>query len=92
MVCINYITVYLKAAKEFENKAKTALDSKDNELIAALVHALKPKWKMMGMAQSMELGNKIELLCLEQGNESKITECIFMLVEQNDLSMKALEA
>ena len=87
----NYISLYLKSAKEFEDKAQRALESKNNGIIAALIHAFKPKWKMMGMAQSMELGNKIELLCLEQGNESKIAELLTVLIRHNQSSINELE-
>jgi HPt (histidine-containing phosphotransfer) domain-containing protein len=87
-----YIKMYLNAAAGFEAKAKELLDEKDIEGIATLVHSFKPKWMMMGMKPSMELGQKIETLCLEQGDQNKIAENLGLLTEQTKLSIDELSA
>ncbi len=85
-----YIRMYLNAAGEFEDKAKTAIESKDTEKIAALMHLYKPKWTMMGMAVSAELGQQVELLCAEKGDENKIAANMTILIEQNRMSIAEL--
>ncbi len=60
-----YIAIYLAAVPGFEDKLKTAIAAKDMMEVAALMHTFKPKWMMMGMKQTNELGQKIETLCNE---------------------------
>jgi signal transduction histidine kinase/DNA-binding response OmpR family regulator len=88
----NYIRIYLKAAAEFGNKVRELLDAKDFEGIAALVHSFKPKWMMMGMKPSMELGQKTETLCTEAGDQKRIAELMGMLIEQTRTSLEELSA
>ena len=86
-----YINIYLRAAAGFDDTAVAALSSKDFEGIAALTHSFKPKWMMMGMKQTIELGQKIETLCRETPDENKISEQLALLKEQHSISVKELE-
>ena len=86
-----YISLYLSALSGFEEKINTAMKTNNREEIAALMHSFKPKWMMMGMKQTNELGQKIEVLCLEQGNDEKISKHISELTQLNQRSVKELE-
>ena len=85
-----YIRMYLNAAAVFEEKAKAAIESKDREKIAALMHLYKPKWAMMGMSISTELGQQVEMLCMDEGNEGKIKEYIHLIIQLNKNSISEL--
>ena len=86
-----YISLYLRAAAGFEEKVNAAMGTKDLDEVAALVHSFKPKWMMMGMKQTNEIGQKIEILCLEQVNEVKIKEALSLLLQQNRASIAEIE-
>jgi CheY-like chemotaxis protein len=85
-----YIKIYLKAANGFEEKLKAAVDSKDRAAIASLMHNFKPKWITMGMNKSVALGQKAELLCVEDGNDGLLEECLSSITELNRLSIEEL--
>ncbi len=85
-----YIKIYLDAAAGFEGKALVAHEAKDFEALATLVHSFKPKWMMMGMKQSMELGQKIERCCNEKDGGGKIEEYLTLLIEEVRLSVGEL--
>ena len=85
-----YTSLYINALPGFEAKIKSAMAAKDLDEVAALVHSFKPKWMMMGMKQTNEIGQKIEMLCTENGNEEMIKKYLLELLEQNNFSMKEL--
>ncbi len=87
-----YVKMYLKAAAGFEEKARAAIASCKAEDAAALAHAFKPKWTMMGMAQSIDLGQKIEYMSKELGNEPHIKKSLEELIVYNNQSIIELQA
>ncbi len=87
-----YINMYLKAAAGFEEKARAAIASPDPEDAAALAHAFKPKWTMMGMALCVDLGQKVEFMSKEAGNEEHIKNALLRLTEYNRQSVMELES
>ncbi len=58
-----YIQMFLDAAPLLNSKIMEALATEDYITIANQVHGFKTKLTMMGMAESKDLGNKIELIC-----------------------------
>ena len=87
-----YINMYLKAAGGFEEKVKAAINTGEAEDAAALAHAFKPKWKMMGMALCVDLGQKVEFMSKEAGNEEHIKNALLRLTEYNWQSVMELES
>jgi len=87
-----YINMYLKAAGGFEEKVKAAINTGEAEDAAALAHAFKPKWKMMGMALCVDLGQKVEFMSKEAGNEEHIKNALLRLTEYNRQSVMELES
>ena len=87
-----YISIYLKAIPPFEENVQNALQANDTEEMASLMHLFRPKWMMMGMAQSAELGRRIEALCKEPANETRINEYTTLLLAFNRQSVTELEA
>ena len=87
-----YISIYLKAIAPFEENVQSALQANDTEEVASLMHLFRPKWMMMGMKQSAELGQRIEALCKEPGNEARINEYITLLLILNRQSATELKA
>lgn len=57
-----YVKVYLNALPAFRNNIAAAVNTKDFVELALHVHSFKPKWMMMGMKQTNELGIKIDQL------------------------------
>ncbi len=86
-----YIAIYLKAIPQFEKNMNAAIVANDKETIATLVHSFKPKWMMMGMKHANELGQRIEQLCKEAGNEIQLKEQLSVLLQQNRGSVAELE-
>jgi len=86
-----YMRIFIVAVPVFKDKVNAALAEKDLQELAGQVHAFKPKWMMMGMKQSTELGQKIEALCKAGAEIAKITAHINQLVEQNINAVKELE-
>lgn len=84
-----YIKVYLNALPTFHKNINAAIDTKDFVELALHVHSFKPKWMMMGMKQTNELGIKIDQMCKAQ-NE-KAFDDIKVLMEDIDKSIKELE-
>lgn len=71
-----FILVYVTSVPVFTGKIKMAMESNDKKEIARQIHALKPRWMMMGMKQTTDLGIKIEQQIKEQtdnGLEADIT-------------------
>jgi CheY-like chemotaxis protein len=84
-----YIKVYLNALPAFHKNIEAAVATKDFTEIALHVHSFKPKWMMMGMKQTNELGIKIDQLCKAQ-NE-KAFEDLKVLLDDINKSVKELE-
>jgi hypothetical protein len=53
-----YIKVYLNALPAFYKNIEAAVETKDFTEVALHVHSFKPKFMMMGMKQTNELGIK----------------------------------
>ena len=85
-----YIDVFIAAEPVFAGKMKAAIAENDIAEIALQVHGFKPKWMMMGMKQSTELGKTIEELCKQGENKMKIEEQLYTLMAQNNAAVKEL--
>lgn len=83
-----YIKVYLNALPAFYKNIDAAIANKDFVEVALHVHSFKPKWMMMGMRQTNELGIKIDKLCKE--NNEKAFENLKALMEDVSRSEKEL--
>lgn len=83
-----YIKVYLNALPAFHKNINAAIETKDFVELALHVHSFKPKWMMMGMKQTNELGIKIDHMCKSQ-NE-KAFEDIKVLMQDIDKSIEEL--
>lgn len=84
-----YIKVYLNALPAFHKNIDAAIETKDFVEIALHVHSFKPKWMMMGMKQTNELGIKIDQLCKSQNDMA--FEHIKTLMKDIHKSVKELE-
>jgi signal transduction histidine kinase/DNA-binding NarL/FixJ family response regulator len=84
-----YIKVYLNALPAFYKNIEAAVETKDFTEVALHVHSFKPKFMMMGMKQTNELGIKIDQMCKAQ-NE-KAFEDLKMLIGDVEKSVKELE-
>ena len=84
-----FIKAYLDALPAFSTNIEAAIAAKDFIEIALHVHSFKPKWMMMGMKQTNELGVKIDQLCKAQ-NEI-VFEKLAILMEDMNKSAKELE-
>ena len=85
-----YIKVYLNALPAFVKNIEAAIAAKDFTEVALHVHSFKPKWMMMGMKHTNELGIKIDQLCKAQ-NETAFENLEFLMEDVNR-SAKELEA
>jgi HPt (histidine-containing phosphotransfer) domain-containing protein len=65
-----YINVYLNALPAFYNNIESGVANKDFVEIALHVHSFKPKWMMMGMKQTNDLGIKIDQLCKTENDKA----------------------
>jgi signal transduction histidine kinase/DNA-binding response OmpR family regulator len=65
-----YIKVYLNALPVFYKNIDTAVENKDFVEVALHVHSFKPKFMMMGMKQTNELGIKIDHLCKSKNDKA----------------------
>ncbi len=83
-----YIKVYLNSLPAFYKNIDAAIANKDFVELALHVHSFKPKWMMMGMKQTNELGIKIDKLCKE--NNDKAFENLKALMEDVNKSEKEL--
>jgi response regulator RpfG family c-di-GMP phosphodiesterase len=84
-----YIKVYLNALPAFYKNIEAAIETKDFTEVALHVHSFKPKFMMMGMKQTNELGLKIDQMCKAQ-NE-KAFEDIRILIGDVEKSVGELE-
>ncbi len=73
-----YIDMFLKSAPQVVEKIKVALKQNDFEVIANHVHGFKTKCMMMGMSETKDLANSIELLCRENPNERLIKDKLLL--------------
>ena len=84
-----YIKIYINALPAFSRNIEAAVATKDFVEIALHVHSFKPKWMMMGMKQTNELGIKIDQLCKAQSD--KVFENLKVLIEEMNKSVQELE-
>ena len=87
-----YINVFRNSVPTLDEKLKIALTDKDLIEISLQVHGFKPKWMMMGMKQTSELGQKIDFMCKNAGAFDNISESVLSLLQQNEAAAKELEA
>jgi len=85
-----YIKVYLNALPAFHQNIEAAIANKDFVEIALHVHSFKPKWMMMGMKKTNELGIKIDQMSKAQ-NE-KVFDDLKILMDDINKSVTELEA
>lgn len=84
-----YIKVYLNALPAFHKNIAAAIENKDFVELALHVHSFKPKWMMMGMKKTNDLGVQIDHMAKSQ-NE-KAFEDVKTILEDIDKSQKELE-
>lgn len=84
-----YIKVYLNALPAFYKNIDAAIANNDFVELALHVHSFKPKFMMMGMKQTNELGIKIDHLCKSQN--AKAFDNLPALMEDVKKSAKELE-
>ena len=85
-----YISIYINALPAFEENVKNALHANNTEEIASLMHLFRPRWMMMGMNQSADLGRRIETMCIEPGHGEKIGESVALLLALNTQSVSEI--
>lgn len=85
-----FINAYLNALPAFSTNIDNAVATKDYIEIALHVHSFKPKWMMMGMKRTNELGIKIDQLCKAQ-NET-VFEKLPVLMDDIKKSAEELQA
>ena len=85
-----YIKVYLNALPAFHKNIAAAIENKDFVELALHVHSFKPKWMMMGMKKTNDLGVQVDHMAKAQ-NE-KAFEDVKIILEDIDKSQKELEA
>ncbi len=86
-----YIKLFITAVPVFSDKVNRAMADADMAELTLQVHAFKPKWMMMGMKTSTELGHTIERMIHENQTPVQIRERLDVLLEQNAISAKELE-
>jgi len=84
-----YIKVYLQTLPSFFEKVDNAIISKDFTELALHIHSFKPKWMMMGMKHTNELGIKIDMQCKEKNDIA--FKNVNHLIEEVNKSIKELE-
>ncbi len=84
-----YIQLYLKAVPAFKQKIIAAAEANDMVEMALQLHSFKPKWMMMGMKTTTELGSKMEQLCRE--NNIAAFQHLDLLLEQTEQSIEELK-
>ena len=84
-----YINLYLKAIPAFAEQLNAAVAAQDMSEIAALVHAFKPKWMMMGMRATGELATEIDQQC--QAHNDIVFENARQILESTNRSIAELE-
>jgi len=84
-----YIKVYLNALPAFRTNIGAAIENKDFVELALHVHSFKPKWMMMGMKKTNEMGVKIDHQAKNQ-NEKAFEE-VKILMEDIEKSVTELE-
>jgi signal transduction histidine kinase/CheY-like chemotaxis protein/HPt (histidine-containing phosphotransfer) domain-containing protein len=85
-----FITAYVNSVEVFSGRIKAAMEINDKEELARQIHALKPRWSLMGMTQTRELALKIERQ-IKEGAESELGASIGVLIEQAAQSVKELK-
>ena len=85
-----YIGMYVNSVPGFVEKIQIGLKNKDRQEIATQVHAFKSKMMMMGMRNTNSLAVKLELLCAEKVDDSRIEEDTKLLLEQINISVTEL--
>lgn len=83
-----YISLYLDAIPDLKNDLLEATTIKDFDRIAQIIHAFKPKWVMMGMNGSSQLGKTIENEC--QNKSEKVFELLKDLINNVGQSIDEL--
>jgi len=86
-----YIQMFLDAAPLFNSKIIEALAAEDYLTIANQVHGFKTKLTMMGMAESKDLGNKIELICRAEKTDHRVQADIEIFLAQIMEAVKDLK-
>jgi signal transduction histidine kinase/DNA-binding response OmpR family regulator len=85
-----YIKVYLNALPAFYKNMEAATAAKDFTEVALHVHSFKPKWMMMGMKRTNELGIKIDQMSKAQNDLA--FGYLKILLEEVTQSAKELDA
>jgi len=85
-----YIKVYLNALPAFFKNIDAAIETKDYVELALHIHSFKPKWMMMGMKHTNDLGIKIDQFC--KAENDKAFENLGLLLDEVNKSLKELEA
>jgi signal transduction histidine kinase/CheY-like chemotaxis protein/HPt (histidine-containing phosphotransfer) domain-containing protein len=84
-----FITAYAESVPAFIRKISAALNSRDLPRVATQVHAFKPRWMLMGMKKTIEVGTKIEQQVREQ-EYTDIEVLIAELISDSENSVKEL--
>lgn len=84
-----YIKVYLNAIPTFTEKIDAAIKTKDFTEIALHVHSFKPKWMMMGMKPTNEMGIKIDHMCKDKND--KVFDHVGLLMAEVNKSVIELQ-
>jgi HPt (histidine-containing phosphotransfer) domain-containing protein len=82
-----YIQLFISSSPPIIEKINLALTVNDFEEIANQVHGYKTKCIMMGMADTKELANRIEQLCREGSNASRIKEDVLNFISHIDKAL-----
>ncbi len=85
-----FIVAYIKSVPVFTGRINNALAINDKNEVARQIHALKPRWALMGMETTKELAVKIEKQIKEEVDAS-FTEHVSTLVGYALESVKELE-
>ena len=85
-----YIDMFIKSAPQVVEKINLAINDNDFEDVANHVHGFKTKCMMMGMAETKDLANSIEILCREQSDEEIIKDKVIKLIANIELALNEL--
>ncbi len=83
-----YLLLYEEAVPAFLAEMQEALTARDLPGIAKLIHAFKPKWKMMGMEKSIALALKIEQTTTPENEAYRL---VGALMQETRLSLSSLQ-
>jgi len=85
-----YIKMYLKSTPGNIEKIKDTLEKQDFNRLKITIHSMKPHFNFMGMNDTRELADKVEMIITEKTDISNLHDLIESVVNDCDKSIKEL--